>query len=66
MNVREAVNYRTWKIGVELKLGTFQLVQSNKGSSILPFQKMTKTTPTRICKDGVAPTMSGDKESGKK
>jgi hypothetical protein len=43
-----------------LKLGKFQLDQSNKGS-ILPFQRMTTTTPARACQDGVAPTMSGDK-----
>jgi hypothetical protein len=60
MDVREAVNYRTWKVGVELKLGTFQLDQSNKVSK-LPFQKMTTTTPTKVCQDGVAPTMSGVK-----
>jgi hypothetical protein len=60
MDVREAVNYRTWKVRAELKLGTFQLDQSNKGS-ILPFQKMTTTTPTRVCQNGVARTMSGVK-----
>jgi hypothetical protein len=61
MDVREAVDYRTWKVGVELKLGKFQLDQSNKGS-ILPFQRMTTTTPTRACQDDVAPTtMPGNK-----
>ena len=60
MDVREAVDYRTWKVGVELKLGKFQLDQSNKGS-ILPFQRMTTTTPTRACQDGVATTIPGAK-----
>jgi hypothetical protein len=60
MDVREAVDYRTSKVGVELKLEKFQLNQS-KIASILPFQRMTTTTPTRACQDGVAPTMSGNK-----
>jgi hypothetical protein len=60
MDVREAANYRTWEVGVELKLGTFQLDQSNK-CSILTFQKMSATTLTRVCQNGVARTMSGVK-----
>jgi hypothetical protein len=60
MDIREAVDYRTWKIGVELKLGKFQVDQSNKGS-ILPFQRTTTTTPTRACQDGVATTIPGAK-----
>ena len=62
MDVREAVDYRTWEVGVKLKLGKFQLDHSNKGS-ILPFQRMTTTTPTRVCQDGVASTIPGTKGS---
>jgi hypothetical protein len=57
MDVREAVDYRKWKVGVELKVGKFQLDQSNKGSK-LPFLR-TMTTRTRVCQDSVATTMPG-------
>ncbi len=50
MDVQEAHGYRKWTVGVELKLGHFQLVQSSKGGKV-PFQRTDTNTPRKECQD---------------
>jgi len=60
MDVQEANGYRKWKVGVKLKLGHFQLVQSSKGGKV-PFQRTDTNTPRKECQDNGG-TKPGAKE----